>query len=85
MEFVLSKGYENREYWSDDGWQWVQFKQAKHPLFWICPMNCKSGCGGKIANYSHCKSEYFTQEQIKHFENQSSLDKNSKLPYKYLF
>jgi len=82
----MSKGYEKQEYWSSDGWQWVQYKQAKHPLFWICPMNCKSGCGGKIGDYSHCKSEYFTEEQIKFFTS-DSLDKNNNInkqfPYKY--
>ena len=60
FEFVLSDGYNTREYWSDDGWDWVQFKKAKHPLFWVCAQNCKSGCGGGIASHSHCQEKYFT-------------------------
>ena len=35
-------------------WRWVQFRQAKHPTFWVCDEGCKSGCGTEIANYSHC-------------------------------
>ena len=78
MEFVLDQGYQKRVYWSDEGWQWVQFKQAKHPLFWVCPRNCKSGCGGKIENYSHCQSQYFTQQEIDEFGN----SKSNCLPFK---
>jgi formylglycine-generating enzyme required for sulfatase activity len=28
-------GYENKSYWTTDGWQWVEWKKARHPLFWI--------------------------------------------------
>ena len=56
MEFVLNDGYSTREYWSAEGWKWKQFKQAKHPLFWVCADNCKSGCGGVLASYSHCQN-----------------------------
>ncbi len=32
----------------------MQFKQAKHPIFWICNGKCKSGCGASLADYTHC-------------------------------
>ena len=67
LEFVESGGYEKREYWSNEGWQWVQFKQAKHPLFWICPLGCKSGCGGQLASVTHCQQHYFGVEQLRYF------------------
>jgi formylglycine-generating enzyme required for sulfatase activity len=35
LEFVLSGGYQNPEYWCREGWEWVEFKKARHPLFWV--------------------------------------------------
>lgn len=78
LEFVLEKGYERREFWSDEGWEWVQYKQAKHPLYWICPLNCKSGCGGSISHYSHCKSDYFTEEEKDKFSKGCQNSSNYK-------
>ena len=66
---MISDGYKTREYWSEEGWEWVQFKQAKHPLFWVCPLNCKSGCGGEISSYSHCQSQFLNDEQIEFFND----------------
>ena len=37
LEFVKSGGYETRDFWGTDGWQWLQYRQAKHPTFWVCP------------------------------------------------
>jgi len=34
LEFVQDDGYDNREYWSKDGWQWKSFVGAKMPKFW---------------------------------------------------
>ncbi len=39
------------------GWKWVEFRQAKHPTFWVCNKACKSGCGADLASYSHCQSD----------------------------
>ena len=56
MQFVLAGGYETRSYWSEEGWHWVNYRQARHPTFWVCSSGCKSGCGGDLAGYSHCGS-----------------------------
>ena len=32
--FVDDRGYERRELWSDDGWQWREASGAKHPVYW---------------------------------------------------
>ena len=32
--FVSDKGYERREFWSDEGWQWRERLNAKHPVYW---------------------------------------------------
>jgi putative 4-mercaptohistidine N1-methyltranferase len=34
-EFVDDRGYEREEYWTREGWNWVEYTQARHPLFWI--------------------------------------------------
>lgn len=35
LEFVESGGYQNSQWWTEEGWHWREFKQAEHPLFWI--------------------------------------------------
>ena len=36
LEFATAGGYSRRNLWTDEGWQWVQERQARHPTFWIC-------------------------------------------------
>jgi 5-histidylcysteine sulfoxide synthase/putative 4-mercaptohistidine N1-methyltranferase len=35
LEFVREGGYQNRKFWSDEGWQWLESSKAEHPVFWI--------------------------------------------------
>jgi 5-histidylcysteine sulfoxide synthase/putative 4-mercaptohistidine N1-methyltranferase len=35
LEFVKDKGYECKEYWTEEGWNWRNFRKADHPVFWI--------------------------------------------------
>lgn len=34
LDFVLSGGYANSKYWSEEGWSWRTFRQASLPPFW---------------------------------------------------
>ncbi|ABM04312.1 hypothetical protein DUF323 [Psychromonas ingrahamii 37] len=34
IEFIEAGGYQNKSYWSEEGQQWLAFKQAKMPRFW---------------------------------------------------
>ena len=34
LEFVDAGAYHNQSYWTEEGWNWVTFKNAKMPLFW---------------------------------------------------
>lgn len=34
LDFVKDGGYDNDDFWCDEGKNWRDFKQAKHPLFW---------------------------------------------------
>jgi 5-histidylcysteine sulfoxide synthase/putative 4-mercaptohistidine N1-methyltranferase len=33
--FVEDRGYEQENCWTREGWNWVCFSKARHPLFWI--------------------------------------------------
>lgn len=35
LEFVEAGGYENPEYWSEEGNAWREFTPDKHPTFWV--------------------------------------------------
>jgi len=71
LQFVRAKGYENPSYWSEEGWRWVQFRQAKHPPFWICPDNCKCACAASLKDYAHCRPSHFTQTEKDLFQTEN--------------
>jgi len=33
-EFVSAGGYQQRRYWSDEGWRWRESTGAEHPVYW---------------------------------------------------
>ena len=33
-QFVAAGGYQDRVYWSDEGWAWREQVQAEHPVYW---------------------------------------------------
>lgn len=33
-EFIAEQGYQNKKYWSEDGWLWKEEENIKQPLFW---------------------------------------------------
>lgn len=35
LGFINAKGYEKREFWDEEGWNWVTFTNTRHPHFWI--------------------------------------------------
>ncbi len=34
LNFINDNGYQNKEYWTEEGWNWRNFKKAEMPLFW---------------------------------------------------
>lgn len=32
--FVADDGYNRREFWGEEGWQWRQVSKAEHPVYW---------------------------------------------------
>lgn len=35
MHFVEAGGYQNKAYWDEEGWGWVEYKKAEHPVYWL--------------------------------------------------
>jgi 5-histidylcysteine sulfoxide synthase/putative 4-mercaptohistidine N1-methyltranferase len=35
LGFVEDRGYGQEDLWTQEGWKWVSFSKARHPLFWI--------------------------------------------------
>lgn len=35
FEFVAAGGYTDRRWWSDEGWAWRQYRNARWPTFWV--------------------------------------------------
>jgi 5-histidylcysteine sulfoxide synthase/putative 4-mercaptohistidine N1-methyltranferase len=35
LSFVEAGGYRERSFWTEEGWNWRSFKEARHPLFWV--------------------------------------------------
>lgn len=35
LEFIEEGGYHNEEHWTGEGWRWLQYSQARQPLFWL--------------------------------------------------
>ena len=35
LGFVEDRGYEQEDYWTQEGWKWVNYTKGRHPLFWI--------------------------------------------------
>jgi hypothetical protein len=43
----------------------------------VCPMGCKSGCGGALSSYSHCKQSIFSDEELQMFPELKKTKVNS--------
>ncbi|WP_395374817.1 5-histidylcysteine sulfoxide synthase [Marinicella sp. W31] len=35
LAFVEDGGYKDKTWWTEEGWQWRNYKNAQHPVFWV--------------------------------------------------
>ncbi len=35
LQFVEAGGYDQQELWTEEGWNWVQYRKAQHPVYWL--------------------------------------------------
>mmetsp|Transcript_3361 Transcript_3361/g.10555 ORF Transcript_3361/g.10555 Transcript_3361/m.10555 type:complete len:893 (-) Transcript_3361:53-2731(-) len=52
LPFVLGGGYRTRRWWvaedgDDEGWRWVQYRNATHPSFWVATAEMPEFIGGR--------------------------------------
>ena len=33
-DFVKAGGYQKKEFWTEEGWNWIDFSKAEHPVYW---------------------------------------------------
>ena len=52
LEFLYAGGYTRRELWSEEGWDWIQREQVKHPSFWITEPELEASKASKVSNAS---------------------------------
>ena len=43
LRFVRDGGYEDSNWWSEEGWAWRSYKEAKSPPFWVADANTPDG------------------------------------------
>lgn len=36
LQFIQDGGYNRKELWTEEGWEWKTYRQSNHPMFWIC-------------------------------------------------
>ena len=48
LQFFLDKGYQNTEYWNEEGKKWIKEKNIIKPVFWIL----HNGDRNNLKNYS---------------------------------
>ena len=53
-EFVREGGYQQPQWWDDEGWGWKNFAQAEMPTFWV----------GDISQPDHLKLRVMTEEIV---------------------
>ena len=35
MQFVKDDGYHNKQFWTEEGWNWKKYLHTEYPRFWI--------------------------------------------------
>ncbi len=34
-QFIMAEGYQKRQFWSEEGWRWLQNNPVSQPLYWV--------------------------------------------------
>ncbi len=59
QKFILADGYQKSQYWSKEGWQWLQSNPLSQPLYWDDIFQCN--------NYPVCGVNYYEAEAYANF------------------
>lgn len=68
LDFVRDGGYRSKQWWSEEGWRWRTFRNAKWPTFWVpegpqgeCPgagfvtHGSNAGCAAQRGSTASCR------------------------------
>lgn len=59
QQFITAEGYQNPQYWSKQGWQWVQSNSIFQPLYWLD--------APQYQNHPVCGVSYYEAEAYANF------------------
>ena len=59
QQFILADGYKNPQYWSKEGWQWLQNNPLSQPLYWHNSL--------EFTNHPVCGVNYYEAEAYANF------------------
>lgn len=60
LAFVEDGGYQNQSLWTEEGWSWIQFSKAKHPVYWL-----SNGDQDGSQNKAHTQDHYQLRTMVK--------------------
>ena len=59
QQFIMAGGYQNPQYWSERGWQWLQENSISQPLYWLNT--------SQYRNHPVCGVSYYEAEAYANF------------------
>ena len=74
LGFIEARGYQKKEYWTVEGWDWVLHAKPCHPHFWVCRQGCVSHCAGVLANHTHCRAEASSNGEVQEYFYRAMFD-----------
>lgn len=53
LEFMQAGGYTEKRFWTEEGWGWVQYRKATHPVFWVVHNEASDCSNSNSINYRY--------------------------------
>lgn len=72
--FMEAGGYQKRQYWSDEGWQWLQHNPVSHPLYWLDSGNWDDH---PICGVSYYEAEAYANSVNKRLPTEAEWEKSA--------
>ena len=73
-QFIEAGGYDQRQYWSDAGWQWLQNHPVSHPLYWS---NLEDWLNHPVCGINYYEAEAYAKFVNKRLPTEAEWEKIS--------